>query len=118
MEHLDSPIGAATRRRSGVLGGMLNKHRFRVGTKVNRTQRIKAAGYVSSSNLDHARSIAARLRTGMVHINGAHLDDKAPFGGYKQSGNGREWGAHGMNEFLEIKSVFGYEAPASNSERA
>ncbi|MCH7854905.1 MAG: aldehyde dehydrogenase family protein [Proteobacteria bacterium] len=74
------------------------------------------SGYVSSSDLDHARSIAARLRTGMVHINGAQLDGLAPFGGYKQSGNGREWGAHGMNEYLEIKSVFGYDEPAAAGE--
>jgi len=67
------------------------------------------SGYVSSSNLDRARNVAARLRTGMVHINGAHLDSAAPFGGYKQSGNGREWGAHGMDEFLEVKSIYGYD---------
>jgi len=68
------------------------------------------SGYVSSSNIDRARRVAARLRTGMVHINGAYLDSAAPFGGYKQSGNGREWGAHGMDEFLEVKSIYGYEA--------
>jgi aldehyde dehydrogenase (NAD+) len=67
------------------------------------------SGYVSSSNLERARKIAARMRTGMVHINGAYLDSAAPFGGYKQSGNGREWGAHGMDEFLEVKSIYGYE---------
>ena len=67
------------------------------------------SGYVSSGNLDRARSVAARLRTGMVHINGAWLDSMAPFGGYKQSGNGREWGAHGIDEFLEVKSIYGYE---------
>jgi aldehyde dehydrogenase (NAD+) len=68
------------------------------------------SGYVSSANLDRARSIAARLRTGMVHINGAHLDAMAPFGGYKQSGNGREWGPHGVEEFLEVKSIYGFES--------
>lgn len=68
------------------------------------------SGYVSSTDLEHARKIASRLRTGTVHINGAPLDALAPFGGYKQSGNGREWGAHGMEEFLEVKSVYGYEA--------
>ena len=68
------------------------------------------SGCVSSSDLDRARRVASRLRTGMVHINGAHLDAMAPFGGYKQSGNGREWGAHGIEEFLEVKSIFGYEA--------
>ena len=67
------------------------------------------SGYVSSSDLDSARRIASRMRTGMVHINGAWLDPAAPFGGYKQSGNGREWGAHGIDEFLEVKSVYGYE---------
>jgi aldehyde dehydrogenase (NAD+) len=67
------------------------------------------SGCVSSSNLERARRVAARLRTGMVHINGASLDADAPFGGYKQSGNGREWGAHGIDEFLEIKSIYGYE---------
>jgi len=68
------------------------------------------SGYVSSSNLERARKVAARLRTGMVHINSAWCDAKAPFGGYKQSGNGREWGAHGIDEFLEVKSIYGYEA--------
>ena len=67
------------------------------------------SGYVSSSNLDRARRVAAQMRTGMVHINGAWLDSAAPFGGFKQSGNGREWGAHGIDEFLEVKSVYGYE---------
>lgn len=66
------------------------------------------SGYVSSTSIEHARSIAARLQTGMVHINNAALDAQAPFGGYKQSGNGREWGPHGINEFLEVKSVYGY----------
>ncbi len=67
------------------------------------------SGYVSSSDLDRARRVASRMRTGMVHINNAWLDSAAPFGGFKQSGNGREWGAHGIDEFLEVKSVYGYE---------
>jgi aldehyde dehydrogenase (NAD+) len=45
----------------------------------------------------------------MVHINNASLDSLAPFGGYKHSGNGRAWGAHGMDEFLAVKSVYGYQ---------
>jgi aldehyde dehydrogenase (NAD+) len=68
------------------------------------------SGYVSSGDLDRARRVASRLRTGMVHINGADLDAMAPFGGYKHSGNGREWGTHGIEEFLEVKSIYGYEA--------
>ena len=67
------------------------------------------SGYVSSGDLDRARGVASRLRTGMVHINGAHGNSMAPFGGYKQSGNGREWGPHGMEEYLEVKSIYGFE---------
>lgn len=66
------------------------------------------SGYVSSGDIERARRVASRLRTGMVHINGADLEAMAPFGGYKHSGNGREWGVHGMNEYLEVKSVCGY----------
>jgi len=66
------------------------------------------AAFVWSEDLDHARRIAARLRAGMVRINGDEGDFSTPFGGYKQSGNGREWGAHGLEEFLEVKAVTGY----------
>jgi aldehyde dehydrogenase (NAD+) len=66
------------------------------------------SGYVQSASIDRARKVAKKLRTGMVHLNGAGGDTKAPFGGYKQSGNGREWGEFGMEEFLEAKSVFGW----------
>jgi aldehyde dehydrogenase (NAD+) len=65
------------------------------------------SGYVASKNPEHALRVAARLRTGNVHLNGAPPDFSAPFGGYKQSGNGREWGQHGFEEFLEIKAVMG-----------
>jgi aldehyde dehydrogenase (NAD+) len=68
------------------------------------------SGYVQSADIDRARKVAARLRTGMVHLNGAGPDFAAPFGGYKQSGNGREWGELGFEEFLEIKAVMGYTA--------
>jgi acyl-CoA reductase-like NAD-dependent aldehyde dehydrogenase len=56
---------------------------------------------------ESALAVGKRLRAGMVHINGAGLDAMAPFGGYKQSGNGREWGPHGIDEFLELKAVMG-----------
>lgn len=67
------------------------------------------SGYVSGEPA-HARAIAKRLRTGMVHINGAAGDFSSPFGGYKKSGNGREWGVEGFEEFLETKSMLGYNA--------
>jgi aldehyde dehydrogenase (NAD+) len=66
------------------------------------------SGYVYAGDLEHARKVARRLRTGMVHLNGASTDANAPFGGYKQSGNGREWGREGLKEFLEVKAVMGY----------
>jgi aldehyde dehydrogenase (NAD+) len=72
------------------------------------------AGYVWSGNLDTSRRIGARLRAGRIYLNnaphGKAQDVEAPFGGYKQSGNGRECGIFGLEEFLEIKAVIGYEA--------
>jgi aldehyde dehydrogenase (NAD+) len=70
------------------------------------------SGYVSSKDIERARKVARRIRTGMVHINGAGLDIRAPFGGYKQSGNGREFAGHGLREFLEAKSIFGHQSAA------
>ena len=68
------------------------------------------SGYVSSSDLARARRVARRLRTGNVHLNGAPVDTTAPFGGYKQSGLGREWGAWGIEEYLETKAIIGHGA--------
>jgi len=68
------------------------------------------SGYVSSGDPERAKAVARRLRTGNVHLNGAPVDNKAPFGGYKQSGNGREWGIFGLEEFLEVKAIMGYNA--------
>jgi aldehyde dehydrogenase (NAD+) len=65
------------------------------------------SGYVASGDPARALRVASRLRTGNVHLNGAGPDFGAPFGGYKQSGNGREWGEYGFEEFLEVKAVMG-----------
>jgi aldehyde dehydrogenase (NAD+) len=65
------------------------------------------AGYVAAADLDKARAVARRLRAGWVSINDG-FDFNAPFGGYKKSGNGREWGEFGFNEYLEIKAMLGY----------
>jgi aldehyde dehydrogenase (NAD+) len=67
------------------------------------------SGYISGTG-DRAKAMARRIRTGNVHLNGAPGDLNAPFGGYKQSGNGREWGEFGMEEFLETKAILGYGA--------
>jgi aldehyde dehydrogenase (NAD+) len=69
------------------------------------------SGYVSSGDLERARRVARAMRTGMVHLNGATTDLTAPFGGYKQSGNGREWGRFGLEDFLEVKAIMGYRRP-------
>jgi aldehyde dehydrogenase (NAD+) len=66
------------------------------------------SGFVVSSDQDRARAVAKRMRTGQVRLNGAKHDFAAPFGGYKSSGNGREFGVFGIEEFLEAKSVCGY----------
>ncbi|NIX75667.1 aldehyde dehydrogenase family protein [Microvirga terricola] len=68
------------------------------------------SSHVVSADVERARRVARQIRAGMVHLNGAAGTNAAPFGGYKQSGNGREWGRYGLEEFLEIKSIFGYSA--------
>ncbi|OUQ94422.1 aldehyde dehydrogenase family protein [Pluralibacter gergoviae] len=66
------------------------------------------AAYVQSANPERARAIARRLRAGQVHINYPPVDFHAPFGGYRRSGNGREWGEAGLREYLEVKAMVGY----------
>ena len=66
------------------------------------------SGFVTSANRERATRVAKRIRSGNVHINGARVDFGGCFGGYKQSGNGREWGESGLEEFLELKAIFGY----------
>lgn len=66
------------------------------------------AAYVQSGDIAHARDIARQLRAGQVIVNNAGPDLMAPFGGFKQSGNGREWGDHAFAEFLEVKATLGH----------
>jgi aldehyde dehydrogenase (NAD+) len=68
------------------------------------------AAYVQSSDLAHARAVARQLRAGQVNINYPDWDTHAPFGGYKQSGNGREYADWGIHDFLEVKGLVGYGA--------
>ena len=68
------------------------------------------AAYVWSNDLERANRVGRRIRAGRVAINGASGDMNTPFGGFKRSGNGREWGEHGLRDFLEIKAVLGAEA--------
>ncbi len=68
------------------------------------------AGFVQSRDPDRARQVANRIRAGRVYLNGAGFDRSLPFGGYKQSGNGREFGLFGFEEYLEVKAILGYPA--------
>jgi len=70
------------------------------------------SGYVQSRDIERARRVASRMRTGMVHLNGAPTDAAAPFGGYRKSGNGREWGVFGLEDYLEVKSIMGWTPQA------
>ena len=74
--------------------------------KIANDSQFGLGGYVSGEDAEAARNVARRLRTGAIWINGG-FDFNAPFGGYKRSGNGREWGEHGFAEYLEIKSIIG-----------
>jgi aldehyde dehydrogenase (NAD+) len=70
------------------------------------------AAYVQGEP-EHARKVARHLRAGQVNINSAAGDMMAPFGGYKQSGNGREWGDFAFHDFLEVKAIIGWGAEAA-----
>lgn len=82
--------------------------------KIGNDTEYGLAAYVNGADIEQARKLANQLRAGQVIINGAS-DMMAPFGGYKMSGNGREWGDFAFHEFLEIKAVIGY-APAEAAE--
>ena len=64
--------------------------------------------HVQGTDKARAREVAARIRSGQVHLNYPAWDPQAPFGGYKQSGNGREYGIEGMEEYMEVKSIVGF----------
>ena len=74
--------------------------------KIANDSQFGLGGYVSGQDADKCRNVARRMRTGAIWVNGG-FDFNAPFGGYKRSGNGREWGEHGFAEYLEIKSIIG-----------
>lgn len=66
------------------------------------------SSYIQSSDLEHAKRVGRRIRAGHVELNGARWDQGAPFGGYRMSGNGREHGVWGLEEYLETKALLGY----------
>jgi len=68
------------------------------------------AAYIWSRDLTHANRVGSRIRAGRVTVNGASGDMQTPFGGFKCSGNGREWGEYGLRDFLEVKALIGADA--------
>lgn len=67
------------------------------------------AGYVQAGSLDDARRVAKKIRAGRIYLNGTPGDNRVPLGGYKRSGNGREHGVFGLEGYLEVKAILGYE---------
>jgi aldehyde dehydrogenase (NAD+) len=76
--------------------------------KIGNDTEYGLAAYISGTDMGKVREVASQLRAGQVSINGGGGDMTAPFGGYKMSGNGREWGDYGFHEYLETKAVLGY----------
>jgi aldehyde dehydrogenase (NAD+) len=102
---------AMTIAREEVFGPVLSIMRYRdeeEAIAVANDTPFGLAAYVQSGSLERARRIALRLRAGSVYLNYPAWDAHAPFGGYKQSGNGREYGEWGLEAFLEVKAIVGY----------
>jgi len=86
--------------------------------KIGNDTEYGLAAYISGTDMEKVRDVASKLRAGQVSINGGGgMDPTAPFGGYKMSGNGREWGDYGFHEYLETKAVLGFTpAPQQAAE--
>jgi aldehyde dehydrogenase (NAD+) len=67
------------------------------------------AGYIQAGDIEQARKVGKKIRAGRIYLNGAPANSHVPFGGYKQSGNGREHGVFGFEEYLEVKAMLGYQ---------
>ena len=101
--------------REEIFGPVLTIHAYDTveeAVTVGNDTEYGLAAYVSGGDQTQVRAVAARLRAGQVFLNGASGDLMAPFGGYKMSGNGREWGDHAFAEFLETKAIIGYAEAA------
>jgi aldehyde dehydrogenase (NAD+) len=100
----------ATIAREEIFGPVLVIQTYRdedEAVRIANDTRYGLSGYVQSRDADHAARVARRIRAGYVTVNFPGWTAAAPFGGYKQSGNGREWGIHGLEDFMEVKAVMG-----------
>ena len=77
--------------------------------KISNETSYGLTNYIQTKDKEKAKRVAKQLRSGMVEINGENFADGSPFGGYKQSGNGREGGTWGLEEYLEVKSISGWK---------
>ena len=84
--------------------------------KVGNDTEYGLAAYISGTDMAKVREVASKLRAGQVSINGGSMDMTAPFGGYKMSGNGREWGDFGFAESLEVKAMLNYAPQPAAAE--
>jgi aldehyde dehydrogenase (NAD+) len=109
FSHVDNEMTIARQEIFGPVLVMIGYEDDDDAVRIANDTNYGLSGYISGSD-ERARSMARRIRTGNVHLNGAGADFNAPFGGYKQSGNGREWGELGFEEFLETKAIMGYGA--------
>jgi len=99
----------------GPVVSILGYETVEQAVKIGNDTEYGLAAYISGTDQTKIREVAAQLRAGQVSINGGGGDPTAPFGGYKMSGNGREWGDYGFHEYLETKAMLGY-APKEAAE--
>lgn len=104
--NVHNSMGIATEEVFGPVLSIIGYETDEEAVEIANDTEYGLSGYVSGEQA-HAEEIAKQIRTGMVHINNAPTDINAPFGGYKKSGNGREWGLEGFEEFLETKAIMG-----------
>jgi aldehyde dehydrogenase (NAD+) len=113
--HVNNGMTIAREEIFGPVVSILGYETVDEAVKVGNDTEYGLAAYVSGTDMGKIRDVASRLRAGQVAINGGGGDFTAPFGGYKMSGNGREWGDYGFHEYLETKAVLGY-APKQAAE--
>ncbi|GAB7004957.1 aldehyde dehydrogenase family protein [Nocardioides sp. AN3] len=107
FSHVTNDMAIAREEIFGPVLVLIGYHDEDDAVRIANDSEYGLSGWVSGDP-ERARRVARRIRSGEVHLNGADTDFAAPYGGYRRSGNGREFGAFGFEEFLETKSILGY----------